>query len=140
LSALAEHPGNTRFFPIDNIDQCTLFAVGEKPKQDPYGVQHLHVAVWDDDLRACALARYVEGIHDEGEFLSFPDGSMQLTPKGVKGATIDALLGPALDSLEDEILDHLHEARYDTAVREASLRVEVALRRARVFRITVVVP
>src|SRR2546422_3952053 len=41
LSALAEYPGNTRFFPIDNIDQCTLFAVNEKPKQDPYGVQHL---------------------------------------------------------------------------------------------------
>src|SRR5262249_35060443 len=35
LNALAEYPRNTRFFPIDNIDQCTLFAVGEKPKQDP---------------------------------------------------------------------------------------------------------
>ena len=130
LSALAEYPQNTKFFPIDNIDQCTLFALGEKPKQDPHGPQHLHVAVWDDDLRVFALARYVEGIRDEGEFLGFPDGSMQLTQKGVGGATIDALLGPALESLEEEILIHLHEARYDTAVREASLRVEVAMRRA----------
>lgn len=130
LSALAEYPEDTRFFPIDNIDQCRLFAVGEKPKQDPYGLQHLHVAVWDDDLRACASSRYVEGVRDDGESLSFPNGFMQLTRKGVNGATIDALLGPALKSLEGDILDHLHEARYDTAVREASLRVEVALRRA----------
>ncbi len=130
LSALAEYPRETRFFPVDNIDQCTLFVVGEKPKEAPYGPQHLHVAVWDDDLRACASAGYVEGVRDEDEFLTFPNGSMQLTQKGVNGATIDALLGPALNSLEEDIIDHLHEARYDTAVREASLRVEIALRRA----------
>ncbi|MBI3611154.1 MAG: hypothetical protein HY204_10705 [Nitrospirae bacterium] len=58
LRVLAEYPRDTEFFSIDSIDQCTLFAVGEKPKQDPYGLQHLHVAVWDDDLRACASAGY----------------------------------------------------------------------------------
>ncbi len=130
LSALAEYPRDTEFFPIDNIDQCTLFAVGEKPKQDPLGPQHLHVALWDDDLRACASGAYVEGVRDDNEFLTFPNGSMRLTQKGVNGATVDALLGPALHSLAEGVLDHLHEARYDTAVREASLRVEVALRRA----------
>lgn len=132
LSVLAEYPRETRFFPIDNIDRCTLFVVGEKPKDAPHGPQHLHVALWDDDLRACASARYVDGVRDDKaeEFLAFPTGYIQLTQKGVNGATINELLGPALDFTNASIIDHLHEARYDTAVREASLRVEIALREA----------
>jgi hypothetical protein len=130
LAALGEYPRDTRFFPIDNIDQCTLFVVGDKPEQDPSGPQHLHVAVWDVDLRASALARYIEGVRGEEDYLTFPERFMQLTPKGVNAATTNALLGQALDVLADDIIDHLHEARYDTAVREASLRVEIALRSA----------
>lgn len=132
LRVLAEYPRETRFFPIDNIDRCTLFVVGEKPKETPHGPQHLHVAVWDDDLRACTSARYIEGVRDDEaeEFLAFPAGYIQLTHKGVNGATINELLGAALASTDSSIIDHLHEARYDTAVREASLRVEIALRQA----------
>src|SRR5262245_43908333 len=128
--ALAECPQGTLFFPIDSIDQCTLFAVGEKPRQDPYGSQHLHIAAWNKDLRGLAAAGHLDGVRDEGEVLSFPTGSMELTQKGLHAATIDMLLGPEVQLLGDDLLLHLHEGRFDTAIREASLRVEIALRRA----------
>jgi hypothetical protein len=132
LTALAEYPRGTKFFPIDKIDQCTLFVIGDKPKENPLGSQHLHVAIWDDDLRGCASAQFVEGVRDEGkdEFLTFPDGFIQLAEKGVDVAIINALLGPAANSLQHEIIEHLYDARYHSAVREASLGVEIALRSA----------
>lgn len=130
LGSVAEYPLGTQFFPIDNIDECTLFAVGEKPKQARNNRQLLHLAAWDDDLRACASARYVAGILDNEAYLMFPDGSMKLTQKGAHAATVDALLQPANDLIAAEVIDHLREARYDTAIREASLRVEIGLRRA----------
>jgi hypothetical protein len=129
LYSLSQYPRDTRFFPIDNIDRCTLFAVGKKPKQDPYGSQHLHVAVWDEDLRKCESSGYIEGVRSEEEFLGYPNGSVQLTPKGINAAIIDLLLGPALRILDDRILDSLRDAHYDTAVREASILVEMKLRR-----------
>jgi hypothetical protein len=129
LHSFSEYPRDTRFFPIDNIDHCTLFAVGEKPKQDPYGSQHLHVAVWDKDLLECESSGYIEGVRAEEEFLSYPNGSLNMTPKGINAVVIDLLLGPASRILENRILDFLRDAQYDTAVREASILVEMQLRR-----------
>jgi hypothetical protein len=130
LTVLAEFPRKTRFFPIDNIDRCSLFVVGDKPKGDAFAAEHLHVAVWDDDLRECMSRGYIEGVREDGEYVTFPNESMCLTDKGLRGATIDALLGAALDVLDEQVVDYLHDARYDTAVREAALRVELALRHA----------
>src|SRR5262245_29297320 len=50
IASLAEYPAKTRFWPIDRIDQCTLFVAGDVPKKDPYNEGLFHVAIWDEDL------------------------------------------------------------------------------------------
>ena len=107
-----------------------LFVVGTEPKGDPFASKYIHVAVWDDDLRACAASRYIEGVRDDDDYLEFPSGSIRLTHKGIGAATVNALLGSELRTIEPDLLELLHEGRYETAVREACVRVEVALKRA----------
>jgi hypothetical protein len=129
LQSLVEYPTDTRFFPIDNIDWCTLFVVGEKPKEDRFGSQHLHVAVWDEDIRECAARGFIEGVRTDDEFLDFPRDFLEVTPEGRRAALIDLLLGSMAGVLGRQILDFLYDTQYDSAVREASIMVEMQLRR-----------
>ena len=81
----------------------------------------LHIAVWDDDLRECSARGYVRGAED---------GSVVLTPEGAHAALITELTAGVHEDLLAELEDHLYDRRYDTAVREAAIRVELALRTA----------
>ena len=35
LRAFGEFPSSTRFYPIDQVDMCTLFVVGKMPEKEP---------------------------------------------------------------------------------------------------------
>jgi hypothetical protein len=123
-------PLGTRFWSLDQIDQCTLFIVGRKPGTDAFESHFLHVAVWDDDLRVCNRRGYVAGIQDEGTYLYFPAGAMTLTEEGAHASLIRELARDVDAALLSQIEDHLYSRRYDTAVREAAICVELAMRHA----------
>lgn len=130
IRAMTEFPLGTGFFPIDNIDQCTLFVVGVRPETDQYGPHHIHVALWDEDLQTCQDSGYIDGVRFNGNNIEFPKNCVELTRKGVERATIDMLVEHDLEAFDQNVADHLYEGHYDSAVREASICVELSLRKA----------
>jgi len=129
LDALAEYPPGTAFFKVDNIDMCTLFAVGRQPENAKTAKTLPHVAIWDEDLRLGARRDYLDGVRDEDEFLQF-GGSMTLSSQGEHAILLHELTLGIPDHLLDTVWDHLESRRYDTAVREAAVLLEVRMKRA----------
>lgn len=130
LRVLAEFPPGTPLYRIDEIDRCSLFVVGRKPNKDPNNPQFLHVALWDDDLAFCAKRGFIAGVEDDGEFLQTKSEFVTLTPDGAYAALVSELTSGVDEELLSEVIDHLYARKYDTAVREAALRVEVAMKEA----------
>jgi len=131
LQTFAEFPLGTRFWNLDQIDQSTLFFVGDKRPTDAFAPHFLHVAVWDDDLRVCNRRGYVAGIQDnEGTDLYFPDGPMTLTEEGAHASLIRELTQDVDATLLSKVEDHLYSKQYGTAVREAAICVEMKMRQA----------
>ena len=128
LQTLAEFPFGTRFWELDQIDQCCLFIVGHKPDDNAFASHFFHVAVWNDDLRDCGRRGYVAGIQDEGTHFYFPDGAMTLTGRGAQAALIHELTRDVAADLLAKIESHLFSEQYDTAVREVTICVELAMR------------
>lgn len=120
VKALAEYPDETQFHPIDNIDLCSLYVVGQRPTKDPYGPNYLHVALRDKDVQDCAGAGLVH-LQD--------DGALTLTESGHRYALVLELTLGVREDLLAEVFEFLNGQRHDTAVREAAIRLELALRR-----------
>lgn len=130
LQSLGEFPVGTRFYQLDKIDQSTLFIVGRKPVKDAFAPHFLHLAVWDADIRECSRRGFVDGVEDDGTFLRFPEGAMTLTPEGARAALIQELTRDVDPGLLATVEGLLYAGRYDSAVREAAIYVELALRQA----------
>jgi len=130
LERLAEFPPNTQFFPVDNIDQCTLFVVGRKPERDPYSKKHLHIALWDEDLREAARRGYVSEVQAEEGLVRFPEGCLTLTPAGTHAVLVQELVQDVPKPLLERVQGYLDLRRYDAAVREAALLLELRMRAA----------
>ncbi len=130
LATLAEFPANTQFFPVDSIDQCSLFVVGGKPERDVYSKKYLHIALWDEDIREAARRDYVsETQFDEG-VVRFKEGFLIVTPEGMHAALVQELVHGIPKHMLDRVQDYLERKHYDTAVREAALLLEVRMRTA----------
>jgi hypothetical protein len=131
LETLAEYPVGTQFYPIDHIDHCRLFVVGRLPSKDPLSRQHLHIAIWDDDLRVAAGSGYLDGLQvdDEG-LLEIRSKCLTLTSAAGHSILLHELtVGTPADLLE-HVWSDLEAHRFDTAVRDSCVRLEVALKRA----------
>src|SRR5262249_40887793 len=96
--------------------------------KNPFDSCYIHIALWDDDLASCAKQGFVEGVYDDGEFLQVKGEYAALTPEGAHAAVINELTSGADDKLFSQVAAHLYTRQYETAVREAALRVEVALK------------
>jgi hypothetical protein len=130
LDTLGEFPAATNFFSIDNIDRCTLFVVGRKPEREPFGKNYMHVAFWDEDLLAAARSGYLEQIDDDNGFLRFRDSQFRVTLAGTRAILVRELLAGLPEALLERASRHVEGHRYDTAVREAALLLELRLRNA----------
>jgi hypothetical protein len=129
LKTLSEYPKGTEFYNIDNIDQCTLFVVGQLPAKDKFSSNYLHIALWDEDLRDCQNRSFITGVEEvDRNFLSFPNQFIELTYKGENAAIILELTKNANEKIISPIIDFLFDEKYDTAVRETALRLELFLR------------
>jgi len=120
LAALADFPADTNFYPVDNIDRCTLFVAGKMPKKDPYHKDLYHVAIWDEDLRECASREFIEGVGIGREYIEYLLGYISVSPTGMHAILINELtydINPALISQVEDLL-YLHH--YDDAVRRAT--------------------
>jgi hypothetical protein len=63
LLAFGSLPKTTRFFKIDDIDQCFLFVAGAVPPgQDVFGERFSHVAAWHEDIVELIEKSYIDGI------------------------------------------------------------------------------
>ena len=119
------------FYPISNIDQCTLFLVDRvaKPSENEFNQDFIHVALWDRDLRECARRGYVSGLtHLEEDFLYYSGDSISLTDEGQHVALIHELAFGLHPRLLERVELYLYNARYEAAVREASILLESSLR------------
>jgi uncharacterized protein Ymh len=129
LYTLAEYPPGTKFFDVDNIDGCTLFSVGSQRRPAGSGLEHLFVAVWDEDLRELAKAGLIEGVTDlEEDFLRYPQKYIEPTPKAAHLALIYELTAGIHPEILDRVDEFLEINRCDAAVREASILLERAIR------------
>jgi hypothetical protein len=133
IAVLADYPAQTRFFPIDNIDQCTLFVVGEVPNKDKYDDRLLHVAVWDEDLVELSQMRLLAGISvtwsaaEESArdfFLDYHPDSVTLTDLGHEIALFLELTQQAQSKLIDDLMPMILARKYDSAVRDAAVGLE----------------
>jgi hypothetical protein len=129
LYTLADYPASTRFFNVDNIDACTLFSVNRKLLASARNPEHLWVAVWDDDLKELSRLQLVDGISGDDEgFLSFAGGCLEVSSAGRRLALVYELTAGVHPEILDRVDEFLRLGRFDTAVREASILVEQALR------------
>jgi hypothetical protein len=133
LGALADYPIQTQFFPIDNIDGCTLFVVGKVAKKDNYDDQLLHIAVWDEDLVELSHMHLLTGLSVSQDsrdtatrafFLDYLGGSVTLTDLGHEIALFLELTGQAQLNLIDELMPLILARKYDSAVRDAAVGLE----------------
>ena len=129
LAVLSDYPQGTSFYPLDSIDMCTLFLAGDQPDKDPLSRNRLHVAIWDDDLRECSRMGFLEGLTDLQEtFLQYSSDAITLTRKGHDGALINELTFNLHPRILGGVEDLLYSGRFGTAIREASILLEEALR------------
>lgn len=125
LETLSQFPTETVFDVEDRIDECTLFVVRRGTRDARTAI---HLAVWDEDLRACAVRRWLAGISEHGPAIEFSTNSIYLTSDGAHAALVQELTRNVNRELLAEVEEYLYATRYDTAVREAALRVEIELR------------
>jgi len=133
IVSLLEYPAQTLFFPIDHIDQCTLFVVGEVPKKDVYDERLLHIAVWDEDLAELSQMRLLDGlsvVRYTGKeatmdiFLEYPTRSVMLTDLGHEVGLFLELTRQSQWKLINDLLPMIIARKYDSAVRDAAVGLE----------------
>jgi hypothetical protein len=129
LARLGEFPADTTFFAVDRIDGCTLFVAGRELPRDPLNRKHYHVAVWDEDLRACQQRGFLVGpsIGSDGR-IEFPAQQMAVSSRGQYAILIDELTHDINQSLLQEVQDFFYLKRFDAGIREAALFLEATLR------------
>lgn len=129
IAALAD--AGYRFYPLDNVDRCTLFLVDREPKstENNYNTDLYHVAIWDADLRDCYRRELLSGLSDlEEPHLSYPQGFLSLTAKAYEAVRIHDLTFDLAPQLLARVETLLYSALFDTAIREASVLLEGSLR------------
>lgn len=141
VSTLAEFPHGTKFFPIDFIDQCTLFVAEQIPKKDEYNSSAYHLCLNDDDIREMIRKGFVFGpnltpndpTEPDGNqpFIEYPpDRYIRLSEKGRHAADVFELTYDLEPDILNAVRDDLIDARYTDAVRRASILLEGRLRAA----------
>jgi len=127
LAALSDFPDDIDFFPIDRIDNCTLFVVGTV-KGDEFSKNHFHVALEDNDIRELARSGYISGVSvsDQRE-LEYDNGGVSLTYDGHHASLYFELSKDFQPGVANKIEDLVLQRHYDTAVRESALLLEVHL-------------
>jgi hypothetical protein len=111
------------------MDACTLLAVGRKPESKARRGDIPHVAVWDQDLRTLAKSRLVDGVSESTDgFLEFPEGCVEISGDGAQLALLYELSADVHPSILERIETLLEVRRYDSAVRDASIMLEHAIK------------
>jgi hypothetical protein len=128
LATLAEFPTDVEFYPVDNIDRCTLFVADKIPKNEPYNKNLYHIAIWNEDLRECADRNLIEGISISGEYIEYPLGYISVSPAGAHAVLLNELTSGINPSIINQVEDLLHLHHYDDAVRRATVYLENRLR------------
>lgn len=129
LTSLAD--AGRHFFPIDRIDECTLFLADKDPTslQNKFSEDLIHVAVWDVDLKELAFRGFIDGVQGiEENSLSFFRDSITITQKGYDAFFIHEFTNDVEPALLSRVEPFLYLARYDTVIREASVILEDSLR------------
>lgn len=130
LSRFADFPLDTQFSAIDNIDQCTLFIVKGIRHGGEYDKRNYHIALWDEDIRKLAQNNFISGVTIVEDELEYHEDHISLIDKGVKATLFYELaydIHPEIVALVEEFI---LMGRYDTAIREADLLLEMRLREA----------
>lgn len=135
LLSLSDYPDDTEFYSVDSIDHCTLFLVDKKPERghDIYSAQSLHVAIWDEDVLRLSRQGLIERSSPEArgplEEIRLHE-AIVLTATGRSWAVILELTADVHRDLLDRAMNHLRNRHYDTAIRDASVLLEGALKNA----------
>lgn len=135
LATLADFPSETKFFPIDNIDQCTLFVVGEVPRGQEHDEKRYHIALWNEGIIELANRDFINDVlvadkQFEFAFLDYPDGYISLTYQGENAILVYELAFNIHPAIIERVEDFLFSHHYDTAVREATILLEMRMRQA----------
>jgi uncharacterized protein (TIGR02391 family) len=134
LATLAEFPSGTRFSPIDSIDQCTLFVTGISQGEE-FDRKRYHIALWNDDIVELAERGFINDVwvadrEFEFVFLEYRDDHIALSSKGEHAILVYELAFDVHPQIMDRIRDFLLSEHYDTAVREATILIEMKMREA----------
>jgi hypothetical protein len=133
IATLADYPVQSYFSPVDNIDHCTLFVLGDIPEKNPYDEKFLHVAIWDEDLIELSQLHLLDGMSVVGgssqkmtgaPYLQYDTASVILNDLGHEFALFLELTPQVRWKLLQDLMPIILAGKYDSVVRDAAVGLE----------------
>jgi len=129
IEELADFPKETKFYKIESNNVATLFSVDQVLPKMHSAYNSFFVAIFNKCFsEGVQLNTFTDCVIDKN-VIHFPLGYFRITDNGHRLSTLSRLtLEMTIHPIIDEVYELIVFGKYDTAIREASVRLENRIR------------